>query len=212
DALTAKTLVLTLKKIAMAGRTVVCAIHQPRIDIWNEFDNVLLLMTGGRLAYAGKACDAITYFERAGHIPPEQTNAPVNHRSPELEASSRAVTESLYALHCQQQNADPTLQSMTADPKSQEPLTYVPPHYAGFVRGCLVLTRRNFTDTFRQRGRYIYRVAGPVAIVSLVSLIYWRLGKDSLSVYARLGYFQQAALGAIPGALVALDLYPRQVS
>ncbi|KAF9946877.1 hypothetical protein BGZ72_011060 [Mortierella alpina] len=100
---TAKTLVLTLKKIALAGRTVVCAIHQPRIDIWNEFDNVLLLMTGGRLAYAGKASDAIAYFERAGYVPPEQTNAPdfiidtvsVNQRSPDLEASSRVVTDSL---------------------------------------------------------------------------------------------------------------------
>ncbi|KAF9944613.1 hypothetical protein BGZ72_002172, partial [Mortierella alpina] len=103
DALTAKTLVLTLKRIALAGRTVVCAIHQPRIDIWNEFDNVLLLMTEGRLAYAGKASDAIAYFEQAGHITPERTNAAdfiidtvsINHRSPELEASSRAVTDSL---------------------------------------------------------------------------------------------------------------------
>lgn len=135
----------------------------------------------------------------------------VNYRSPELEAFSRAVTESLYALHCQQQNVDPTLQSMTADPKSQEPLGYVPPHYAGFVRACLILTRRNFTDTFRQRGRYIYRVVGPVTIVTIVCLFFWRMGNDSLSVYTRLGCLQQLAGGALPAVLVALDLYPRQV-
>ncbi|CAO3569639.1 unnamed protein product [Mortierella alpina] len=218
DALTAKTLVLTLKKIALAGRTVVCAIHQPRIDIWNEFDNVLLLMTGGRLAYAGKASDAIAYFERAGHVPPELTNAPdfiidtlsVNHRSPQLEASSRAVTDNLYALHCQQHSDDLALDSATKDLQSQQPLGRVSPHYAGFLRASLVLTHRNFTDTFRQRGRYFYRIVGPSAIIVLVTLVYWRFGNDSLSVYTRLGYFQQSALGAIPGALVTLDLYPRQ--
>ncbi|CAO3569637.1 unnamed protein product [Mortierella alpina] len=218
DALTAKTLVLTLKKIALAGRTVVCAIHQPRIDIWNEFDNVLLLMTGGRLAYAGKASDAIVYFERAGHVPPEQTNAPdfiidtlsVNHRSPQLEASSRAVTDNLYALHCQQHSDDLALDSATKDLQSQQPLGRVSPHYAGFLRASLVLTRRNFTDTFRQPGRYIHRIVGPVNVVVIASLFFWRMGNDLLSVYTRLGCLQQLAGGALPAVLVALDLYPRQ--
>ncbi|KAG9319061.1 hypothetical protein KVV02_005374, partial [Mortierella alpina] len=74
----------------------------------------------------------------------------------------------------------------------------------------LILTRRNFTDTFRQPGRYIYRIVGPFVIIAFISLIYWRFEWDSLSVYKRLGFFQQTALGALPGALVALDLYPRQ--
>ncbi|KAF9564211.1 hypothetical protein EC968_004605 [Mortierella alpina] len=188
DALTAKTLVLTLKRIALAGRTVVCAIHQPRIDIWNEFDNVLLLMTGGRLAYAGKAPDAIAYFERAGYTPPEQTNVPDfiidtvsdNHRSPEQEAASRAVTDSLYALHCQQHNADATLESATADPLSQQALGRVPPHYAGFLRASVILTRRNFTDTFRQRGRYVFRIVGPLAISLILTLVYGRFENTRL--------------------------------
>jgi len=135
----------------------------------------------------------------------------VNHRSPELEASSRAVTDTLYALHCQQQSNDPALKSATMDLQSQLPLGRVLPHYAGFLRASLILTRRSFTNTFRQRGRYFYRVVGPFAIIVLITLVYWRFGNDSLSVYTRLGYFQQSALGAIPGASVTLDLYPRQV-
>ncbi|KAF9564210.1 hypothetical protein EC968_004604 [Mortierella alpina] len=218
DALTAKTLVLTLKRIALAGRTVVCAIHQPRIDIWNEFDNVLLLMTGGRLAYAGKASDAIAYFERAGYTPPEQTNVPdfiidtvsINQRSLEQEATSRAMTDRLYSLHCQQHDADTRSESTTTDPKLQEPLGRVPPHYAGFLRASLILTRRNFTDTLRQRGRYIYRMVAPFMVTLSVSVPYWRLGDDSLSVHSRLGYFLQTIACTLAGTLVALDLYPRQ--
>ncbi|KAF9924390.1 ATP-binding cassette sub- G member 5 [Mortierella alpina] len=175
-------------------------------------------MTGGRLAYAGKAADAIAYFERAGHAPPEQTNAAdfiidtlsVNHRSPDLEASSRSVTDKLYALHCQQHNADAALESAAADPKSQEPLGRVLPHYAGFLRASLILTRRNFTDTFRQRGRYIYRVVGPVTIVAIVCLLFWRIGNDLFSVFQWLGCILQFAGGSLPAVLVALDLYPRQ--
>ena len=136
----------------------------------------------------------------------------INHRSPELEASSRAVTDSLYALHCQKHNIGPTQESASADPNSLEPLGRVRPQYAGFMRASLILTRRNFTDTVRQRGRYIYRVIGPLTIVEIVGLFFWRMGNDSLSIYMRLGCFQQMAGGTLPAVLVALDLYPRQVS
>lgn len=66
----------TLKKIAATGRTVVCTIHQPRVDIWNEFDDVLLLVSGGKLAYAGRADYAMDHFERAGYSLPLYTNPP----------------------------------------------------------------------------------------------------------------------------------------
>ncbi|KAG0210414.1 hypothetical protein BGX28_009323 [Mortierella sp. GBA30] len=227
DALTAKTLVLMLKKIASTGRTVVCAIHQPRIDIWNEFDNAFLLMTGGRMAYAGKASETIGYFERAGHALPEHMNPPVahpvsadfiidtasvNHRSPELEASSNAVIDALFALHCQQQKTTPVHESLESDgkPEVHEPLPSVAPHYAGFPRACLILTRRNFMDTYRQRGRFLNRVIEPFLITITVVAFYWRLGNDSLGVYQRLGFFQQMTGTGLASMLVALDLYPRQ--
>ena len=52
---------------ANTGRTAVCTIHQPSIQIWESFDELLLLAPGGRTIYAGdcprhpalaaKACD-----------------------------------------------------------------------------------------------------------------------------------------------------------
>lgn len=66
----------TLKRIATSGRTVVCTIHQPRVDIWEELDDVILLVSGGRLAYAGRADQAMDHFERAGHSLPLYTNPP----------------------------------------------------------------------------------------------------------------------------------------
>ena len=76
DALTAKAVVLTLKRIAASGRTVVCTIHQPRADIWHVFDNVVLLVTGGCAAYSGRADEVVEYFEDAGHVAPAFINVP----------------------------------------------------------------------------------------------------------------------------------------
>lgn len=53
DAFTAQNVMNTLKEIATSGRTVIVSVHQPRSDIWNLFDNVLLLVKGG---HTGKIC------------------------------------------------------------------------------------------------------------------------------------------------------------
>ena len=42
-----------IKNIASTGRTVVCTIHQPSRDIFEEFDRLLLLRRGGRVVYHG---------------------------------------------------------------------------------------------------------------------------------------------------------------
>lgn len=63
-----------LKKLASCGQTVVCSIHQPRQEIWDAFDNVMLLMPGGRLAYAGKTCDTLESFALAGYELPKYAN------------------------------------------------------------------------------------------------------------------------------------------
>ncbi|KAF9580371.1 hypothetical protein BGW38_003015, partial [Lunasporangiospora selenospora] len=67
DSLTALSIARLLKMIAKSGRTVVCSIHQPQQDIWDEFDNVALLVYGGQLVYSGKAQDAIQFLEMEGY-------------------------------------------------------------------------------------------------------------------------------------------------
>ncbi|KAF9148220.1 hypothetical protein DFQ26_002465, partial [Actinomortierella ambigua] len=76
DAMSALAIVQTLKAIANTGRTVICTIHQPRSAIWNEFDNVVLMMAGGRLGYVGPREDVLDFFSFAGHTPPACTNTP----------------------------------------------------------------------------------------------------------------------------------------
>ena len=57
---------LQVRNTVDTGRTVVCTIHQPSIDIFEAFDELLLLKPGGRTIFAGPMGDnsqlLINYF------------------------------------------------------------------------------------------------------------------------------------------------------
>eukprot|EP00009_Paramoeba_aestuarina_P004200 CAMPEP_0201510384 /NCGR_PEP_ID=MMETSP0161_2-20130828/3093_1 /ASSEMBLY_ACC=CAM_ASM_000251 /TAXON_ID=180227 /ORGANISM="Neoparamoeba aestuarina, Strain SoJaBio B1-5/56/2" /LENGTH=688 /DNA_ID=CAMNT_0047905545 /DNA_START=21 /DNA_END=2087 /DNA_ORIENTATION=- len=62
DAYNSHQVVLTLKKLANAGRTVICTLHQPRSSIFALFDN-LCCLSEGRVVYFGPGTGAVPYFE-----------------------------------------------------------------------------------------------------------------------------------------------------
>ncbi|XP_061993147.1 ABC transporter G family member 32 [Rosa rugosa] len=67
DARSAAIVMRTVRNIVNTGRTIVCTIHQPSIDIFESFDELLFLKRGGQLIYAGplgpNSCELIKYFE-----------------------------------------------------------------------------------------------------------------------------------------------------
>ncbi|KAL8129518.1 hypothetical protein V2J09_018673, partial [Rumex salicifolius] len=73
DARAAAIVMRTVRNIVNTGRTIVCTIHQPSIDIFEAFDELLLMKRGGRLIYAGplgdRSRDLIKYFEAIEGIP-----------------------------------------------------------------------------------------------------------------------------------------------
>ncbi|EMS53664.1 Pleiotropic drug resistance protein 13 [Triticum urartu] len=67
DARAAAIVMRTVRNAVDTGRTVVCTIHQPSIDIFESFDELLLLKRGGRVIYGGSlgvnSIDMIHYFQ-----------------------------------------------------------------------------------------------------------------------------------------------------
>ncbi|KAL3144459.1 hypothetical protein ABBQ32_004202 [Trebouxia sp. C0010 RCD-2024] len=67
DARAAAIVMRTVRNIVNTGRTIVCTIHQPSIDIFESFDELLLLKRGGQTIYAGhlgnRSSDLIAYYE-----------------------------------------------------------------------------------------------------------------------------------------------------
>eukprot|EP00871_Galdieria_phlegrea_P002216 jgi/Galph1/2996/GphlegSOOS_G1665.1 len=73
DAFNAQNVMQTLLKLAKNGRTVITTIHQPRSDIFNMFD-MLMLLSEGRVVYFGPAKDAVSYFAQLGYSCPQHYN------------------------------------------------------------------------------------------------------------------------------------------
>lgn len=75
DARAAAIVMRTVRNTVDTGRTVVCTIHQPSIDIFEAFDELLLMKRGGKLIYSGplgqNSQKIIKYFEVRNENNPE---------------------------------------------------------------------------------------------------------------------------------------------
>ncbi|KAI4352599.1 hypothetical protein L6164_006835 [Bauhinia variegata] len=73
DARAAAIVMRTVRNTVDTGRTVVCTIHQPSIDIFEAFDELLLMKRGGQLIYGGplgrNSHKLIEYFEAIPGVP-----------------------------------------------------------------------------------------------------------------------------------------------
>ncbi|CAF0898548.1 unnamed protein product [Brachionus calyciflorus] len=65
----------SMKKLAKQGKTIICTIHQPSSEIFQEFDT-LCLLSEGRLAFFGSIFDASVFFKNQGmELPPNYNPA-----------------------------------------------------------------------------------------------------------------------------------------
>ncbi|XVF55669.1 hypothetical protein PTKIN_Ptkin06aG0055600 [Pterospermum kingtungense] len=73
DARAAAIVMRTVRNTVDTGRTVVCTIHQPSIDIFEAFDELLLMKRGGQVIYAGPlgrhSHKLVEYFEAVQGVP-----------------------------------------------------------------------------------------------------------------------------------------------
>ncbi|XP_062082924.1 pleiotropic drug resistance protein 2-like [Humulus lupulus] len=73
DARAAAIVMRTVRNTVDTGRTVVCTIHQPSIDIFEAFDELFLMKRGGQVIYAGElgrhSHKLVEYFEAIPGIP-----------------------------------------------------------------------------------------------------------------------------------------------
>ncbi|KDN59896.1 hypothetical protein CSUB01_10867 [Colletotrichum sublineola] len=73
DATAASSMMRTLKAVARLGITVIVIIHQPRTEIFDLFDN-LILLGNGQTIYEGPQHQAQDYFEGMGFNFPKHSN------------------------------------------------------------------------------------------------------------------------------------------
>ncbi|XP_077218189.1 pleiotropic drug resistance protein 3-like isoform X2 [Tasmannia lanceolata] len=78
DARAAAIVMRAVKNVVDTGRTVVCTIHQPSIDIFESFDELILMKRGGQIIYSGPlgphSRSVIEYFEGISGVPKIKNN------------------------------------------------------------------------------------------------------------------------------------------
>lgn len=73
DSYSAQQLVQTLHDLAKKGTTILCTIHQPSSQLFDMFNNVLLL-SEGRVAFTGSPQHALQFFASHGYRCPDAYN------------------------------------------------------------------------------------------------------------------------------------------
>ena len=94
DGQSALTIILLLRKLADAGQSIICTIHQPAAELVKIFDSLILLVRGGKVAYdgpMGKECsEPLSYLSTYGR-PCRQTENPAEYFLDVIGAGSRST-------------------------------------------------------------------------------------------------------------------------
>ncbi|CAH0026214.1 unnamed protein product [Clonostachys rhizophaga] len=158
DGQSALHIVRLLRKLADAGQTILCTIHQPAGEVIEYFDHLVLLVKGGRVAYDGPLGDgcsaAVEYFQNQSHVDCGEKQNPAEYILDIVGAGSRSTNTIDWATTWDQSKAS------TSGPQQKEK---VEPHdvqsslemqsrgrYAvSFVSQLSVVLRRAWLFTWR---------------------------------------------------------------
>ncbi|KAK8947941.1 putative pleiotropic drug resistance protein 2 [Platanthera guangdongensis] len=185
DARAAAIVMRTVRNTVDTGRTVVCTIHQPSIDIFEAFDELFLMKRGGEEIYAGplghNSCLLIKYFEgiegvskiRDGHNPATWM----------LEVTSSG-REQLLGINFSEVYKNSELyqknKALIAE-ESKPPLgshdLYFPTMYSRpFMTQCLACLWKQHLSYWRNSSYTVLRFVYTIIIALMLGTIFWDLG------------------------------------
>lgn len=208
DATSAFQLVRTLKSLAQKGRTIITTIHQPRSEIWDLFDN-LIVLTRGSPVYSGPIADCLPWFERQGFQLPPFVNpaefiidiAAIDNRSPELEENTTARVERLKGVWEEEGRARLSPLEKATGPTNPKHKVNAQAH-AGYLRQTIVLTSRTFKVTYRDPMGMAAAIFEAVLMGIICGYLFYDIPRDLSGIRSRQGGLYTAA--GLQGYLVLL--------
>ncbi|KDO40197.1 hypothetical protein CISIN_1g000865mg [Citrus sinensis] len=187
DARAAAIVMRAVKNVADTGRTIVCTIHQPSIDIFESFDELILLKTGGRIIYSGPlgnhSSRVIEYFEGIPGVPQIRNN--YNPATWMLEVTS-ASTEAELGLDFSQiyedsllyENNKELVRQLSTSGGAARDLhftTRFSQNGWGQFKSCLWKQHLSY---WRTPSYNLMRILNTIAASFLFGLLFWNKGKE----------------------------------
>eukprot|EP00262_Sarcandra_glabra_P008138 TRINITY_DN2136_c0_g2_i1.p1 TRINITY_DN2136_c0_g2~~TRINITY_DN2136_c0_g2_i1.p1 ORF type:complete len:791 (-),score=137.44 TRINITY_DN2136_c0_g2_i1:3-2042(-) len=187
DARAAAIVMRTVRNTVDTGRTVVCTIHQPSIDIFEAFDELLLMKRGGQVIYSGplgrNSHKIIEYFEAIEGVP--KIKDKYNPATWMLEASSIAAEVRLRMDFAEYYKSSPLHQRNKAlvkelsTPAPGAKDLYFSTQYSestfGQFKSCLW---KQWWTYWRSPDYNLVRYCFTLASALLVGTIFWNIGTE----------------------------------
>ncbi|KAM3303057.1 pleiotropic drug resistance protein 2 [Capsicum chacoense] len=187
DARAAAIVMRTVRKTVDTGRTVICTIHQPSIDIFEAFDELLLMKRGGQVIYAGslgaRSQTMVEYFEAIQGVPKiRECDNPatwmLDVSSSSMEAKLDVDFADVYAKSDLYQRNQQLIEELsTPAPRSKD--LYFPTQYSqSFITQCKACFWKQHWSYWRNSQYNAIRFFMTVIIGIMFGVIFWNKGNQ----------------------------------
>ncbi|KAJ7546115.1 hypothetical protein O6H91_08G025200 [Diphasiastrum complanatum] len=186
DARAAAIVMRTVRNTVDTGRTVVCTIHQPSIDIFEAFDELLLLKRGGQVIYEGslgkRSYKLIDYFQAIDGIPTLKEGS--NPATWMLEVTSQSAEARLgidfadiYSKSALYRHNQERIKELCIPEPGSKDLAFESPHAQSFTVQCLACLWKQHKSYWRNPLYCVVRMFFTTICALMFGTIFWNLGK-----------------------------------
>eukprot|EP00850_Spirogloea_muscicola_P013086 SM000087S23368 [mRNA] locus=s87:336767:345436:+ [translate_table: standard] len=185
DARAAAIVMRTVRNTVDTGRTVVCTIHQPSIDIFEAFDELLLLKRGGTTTYAGPlgkhSSILVDYFQAIEGVPCiEDGYNPatwmLDISTPAAEARiGQDFTEIYKSSELSKQN-ERMIEELSVPPEGFQKLSFPSVYAQGFLGQCHATLLKQHWTYWRSPHYNAVRFFFTLVVALIFGTIFWGFG------------------------------------
>ncbi|KAM0933390.1 putative ABC-type sulfate transporter [Dioscorea sansibarensis] len=206
DARAAAIVMRAVRNTVDTGRTVVCTIHQPSIDIFEAFDELFLMKRGGEEIYVGplgqNSCQLIKYFEGIQGV--RKIKDGYNPATWMLEVTTLAQEEVLGVNFVEiYKNSDlyrrnkALISELSSPPPGSQDLHFPSQYSQSFFTQCMACLWKQHWSYWRNPSYTATRIFFTTVIAFIFGTIFWRLGRkvdNEQDLFNSLGSIYAAAL------------------
>ncbi|KAK9185936.1 hypothetical protein WN943_026295 [Citrus x changshan-huyou] len=187
DARAAAIVMRAVRNTVDTGRTVVCTIHQPSIEIFEAFDELLLMKRGGRVIYGGKlgvhSQIMIDYFQGLDGIPLIPSG--YNPATWVLEVTTTAVEERLgvdfanvYKSSEQYREVESSIKNLSVPPDGSEPLKFASTYSQNWLSQFFICLWKQNLVYWRSPQYNAVRLAFTTVAALILGSVFWEVGSQ----------------------------------
>ncbi|KAK9861986.1 hypothetical protein WJX84_003567 [Apatococcus fuscideae] len=185
DARAAAIVIRAVRRIAETGRTMAATVHQPAIDIFEVFDELLLLKRGGETIYAGslgpESCDLVAYFESIPGVPSIQPGYnPATWMLDISTVSAEARLEKSLAWYWQNsqhaRDTEQLVEKLSQPKQESSPLQFSTRYHQPYWRQYLIILLKYFVCYWRYPQYNSIRIITTTLAAVLFGSTFWQKG------------------------------------